>query len=241
MLRLKTFLGIVVLAIAVSFSSCIKETESFLRETITFQQVNLAPETYWNGSDESGSKTFGTVTFYNYFEENEWGEYWEGFAFSNVTDIETEGYENEFSAYIAEGGSLQNVYSVAYANGTSAKLNFMDEALPISVNVTNSTLVYYTLLNGNQFSTAFDEGDWFLLTITGYDNNDEEVNSVDFYLADFREGQSIIVDEWTSVDLTSLNGSSSIVFSLSSSDTGEWGMNTPAYFCLDNFTIYYSN
>ena len=28
---------------------------------------------------------------------------------------------------------------------------------------------------------------------------------------------------------------SKLGFELSSSDTGEWGMNTPAYFCFDNF------
>ena len=38
------------------------------------------------------------------------------------------------------------------------------------------------------------------------------------------------------MNLLSLGHVDSLQFSLSSSDTGGFGMNTPAYFCMDNFT-----
>jgi len=44
------------------------------------------------------------------------------------------------------------------------------------------------------------------------------------------------VNEWAYVDLTSLGSADSLQFFLSSTDVGIFGMNTPAYFCLDNFT-----
>jgi hypothetical protein len=67
------------------------------------------------------------------------------------------------------------------------------------------------------------------LTITGKDEAGAETDSVDFMLADGTE----IVDSWTWVDLSSLGEVKSIVFSLSSSDTGPFGMNTPSYFAID--------
>lgn len=231
-----------VIAIAISIlslSSCIKEDESYFKQTITFQEAPLAPETYWNGEDGTGSKVFGTVIFNNHYEENEWGGYWEGFAYSNITDIETEGYDNEFSAYVSQGGNPQNKYSVAYVNEESATMSFINVAMPLSILVANTTLAYYSMLNGDDFTSPFDEGDWFMLTATGYNDNEEMVNRIDFYLADYRGENPYIIDEWTFIDLTSLSGSSKIIFTLSSSDNSEYGMNTPAYFCIDNFAIEY--
>jgi len=61
---------------------------------------------------------------------------------------------------------------------------------------------------------------------------------VEFYLADFQftdNAFDYILDGWTWVDLSSLGSAvKTLEFALSSSDTGMWGMNTPAYFALDN-------
>ena len=56
-------------------------------------------------------------------------------------------------------------------------------------------------------------------------------------MADYRfsdNAQDYIIDEWTYIDLSQLGDADSLVFSLSSSDNGQFGMNTPAYFCVDN-------
>ena len=62
--------------------------------------------------------------------------------------------------------------------------------------------------------------------------------SIDFYLADFRSvdnGDDFIRGDWSSVDLTPLgNNVTKLRFELSSSDNGMFGMNTPAYFAVDN-------
>jgi len=57
-------------------------------------------------------------------------------------------------------------------------------------------------------------------------------------LADYRfedNAEDYILNEWIYVDLTVLGEVDSLQFSLTSSDTGAVGMNTPAYFCIDNF------
>ncbi|HKL40270.1 MAG TPA: DUF4465 domain-containing protein, partial [Cryomorphaceae bacterium] len=70
-----------------------------------------------------------------------------------------------------------------------------------------------------------------------YQNGELTGTEVEFYLADYTfsdNSQDYIVDEWTYVDLTSLGDADSLSFTLTSSDVGEFGMNTPAYFCIDD-------
>ena len=53
--------------------------------------------------------------------------------------------------------------------------------------------------------------------------------TVDFYLA--KDGK--ILKDWTYCDLSSLGEVTKLTFALSSTDNGDYGMNTPAYFCID--------
>jgi len=43
-----------------------------------------------------------------------------------------------------------------------------------------------------------------------------------------------ILDTWKWVNLKSLGRIAKLGFSLRSTDNGNWGMNTPGYFCIDN-------
>ncbi|MBN1842209.1 MAG: DUF4465 domain-containing protein, partial [Deltaproteobacteria bacterium] len=70
----------------------------------------------------------------------------------------------------------------------------------------------------------------FKLTIRGRDGGGDETGTVDFLLANGTD----IVNTWTWVDLSSLGPVKSLEFELTSSDVGDWGMNTPAYFCMDS-------
>lgn len=82
-----------------------------------------------------------------------------------------------------------------------------------------------------------DDPDWFLLTITGKDASGADTNTVEFYLADYRfedNSEDYIVDSWEYVDLSSLGVVKSLEFSLSSSDVGDFGINTPTYFAMDS-------
>ena len=83
------------------------------------------------------------------------------------------------------------------------------------------------------YGKKFTTGDWFKLIITGY-KNEVETAKVEFYLADFRAGKSSIINKWTKVDLEKLNEVDKIKFTMESSDIGDYGMNTPAYACIDN-------
>jgi hypothetical protein len=56
-------------------------------------------------------------------------------------------------------------------------------------------------------------------------------------LADFRNGKSDIVNSWSWIDFTPLASAEYIEFEMSSTDTGDFGMNTPSYFCMDDITL----
>jgi hypothetical protein len=95
--------------------------------------------------------------------------------------------------------------------------------------------------NGDDFSKKFrgttgTDPDWLKVSIAGIAEAGDTTGIIDYYLADFRAENSnndVLIDQWEWVDLTSLGEISKLRFSLSSSDNGMWGMNTPAYFCID--------
>ena len=195
---------------------------------------------YWNGSDLSGGFTSGEAYFFNNYNEA-WGV-WSGFAYSRKSDTLTAGWLNQYSA-ITGAGHNSETYGISYCSpSASAKL---DTTYTVqSMYITNSTYAYLSMLNGDAYAKKFggatgDDPDWFKLTIKGY-NNGTFTDSVEFYLADFRfadNSQDYIIKQWTEVDLTALGNIDSLSFALSSSDNGAYGMNTPAYFCIDDITL----
>jgi len=99
--------------------------------------------------------------------------------------------------------------------------------------------------DGDGFAKKFggatgSDPDFLRLTITGQDGGGATTGTVDFFLADFRfadAAQDTIVRDWTFVDLSSLGAVASLGFALASTDNGAFGMNTPAYFAMDNLTV----
>ena len=45
------------------------------------------------------------------------------------------------------------------------------------------------------------------------------------------------MSRWYTCDISSLGKVTSLKFTMEGSDTGEWGLNTPAYFAFDNVVI----
>ena len=122
-------------------------------------------------------------------------------------------------------------------------LEFPQAVNPQSAQVTNMTYAALSMRDGDPFSKQFGgetggDADWFKLSIYGTDAGGNLVPGVvEFYLADFRFAESVddyIVDAWSLVDLSSLAGVTRLYFNLSSSDSGQFGMNTPSTFAIDD-------
>lgn len=102
-----------------------------------------------------------------------------------------------------------------------------------SLSVTNSSYGYYVMKQGSAFSKPFGKSDWFTLHIHGVSDGSVSA-TIDVDLA----SDGNILDTWKSVDLSALGDVDMIYFTMTSSDTGQWGMNNPAYFCLDGIEVF---
>lgn len=209
-----------------------------------FENFQLNTGEYLNGSDGQGVFYSGYLYLPN--DYNESYSSWTGWAISATTDIETEGFTNQYSSITGGGVDGSNTYAVSY-NFVPNEVDFYNPG-PGSVithkgvYITNSTYAYLSMLNGDSFAKKFGgvdgtEPDYNLLTIRGL-NTDGQQDSVEFYLADFRSdntAEDYIVDEWTFVDLSKFLYGPELTFGLTTTDVGVYGANTPAFFCIDNF------
>lgn len=211
---------------------------------INFEDFPLAPESYNNGSDGSGGFTL-QGTFFNNSYNPTWDS-WSGWSISNTTDTTTPGFMNQYSAYPGTGAGGSSTYGVAFTFSPGSSFISLPAGFnPLSAQITNTTYAVLSMLSGDQFAKKFGgptgtDPDFLLLSISGFNDAGVKVGGVEFYLADYRFSQSnkdYIVTDWTTVDLRSLRGATSISFSISGSDTGPFGLNTPAYFALDNLVL----
>jgi len=212
----------------------------------TFDDLSLTAESYWNGQlDSTGTFnsafTSGAAAFANHWDDDWGAAYWEGFAYSNRTAILGNNLLDQYTAYNAHGmgGSVDNSsnYSIAFIGWYGvAAISFKGQARQASgMYFTNTAYVYDALQNGYHGSKVFTAEDWFNLLIFGLDAENQRTQTyVDFALA----ADGSIVTDWTWVDLTALGSVYGLSFVMISSDNDPtWGMNTPAYFALDNLTL----
>lgn len=202
---------------------------------VNFDDLSLPSDSYHNNSAFQSSG----AGFNNSYTVDPPYTFWAGFSYSNVTDHTTGGFTNQYASAAASSG----IYAVGYVdtfNGFLPTITLpLNATQPISISITNTAYAYDAIKNVP--TTSFSEGDWFLLKIEGKDSSNQTIGFIDFYLADYRSENSTdwyVLNTWTSVDLTSLGSNvASLSFNLTSSDTGIWGMNTPAYFAMDNLVL----
>ncbi|MEL6254943.1 MAG: DUF4465 domain-containing protein [Bacteroidota bacterium] len=213
------------------------------QNTSDFENFNIAVDSFLNGSNNQGGFSDGFLFLPNNYDSA--FNSWDGWAISATTDTLTPGFMNPFSSITGMGADSSNTYAVSFKFGAENIMRLENEAAGKVVSgmmITNNTYAALSMREGDSFAKKFggasgDDPDFFLLTIKAYRDGVQSTDSVDFYLADFRfadNSEDYIVDEWTFVDLSSLGEADSLGFSLSSSDVGMFGMNTPAYFCIDN-------
>jgi hypothetical protein len=233
----------VILSVSV-FIACQKEKGDLVEiKTVDLENLSTGSSLFWNGSDGTGKFQSSGVTFDNNFNSG-YGS-WDGFVYSQKMDITTAGYGNQYSVYDGANGS--NKFAIYYPPfGTDAFCSFSNglEYTINSVRVCNSTYAALTMKNGdpNYFAKKFggtsgNDKDWFKITAIGFNAAGDSVKSVDFYLADYRSddnSKDYIINKWTTFDLSSLGKINKLTFRFTSTDNGDWGMNTPAYVSIDN-------
>lgn len=216
--------------------------------TVDFEDLTLPTvDTFYNGADGAGQFTSNSTVFGNSFED--FGTYtvWSGFAYSNMTDNTIAGFGNQYSSFAGIGADNSQNYAVYNSSDTlylPGSSNFGN------VSIVNTTYTGISMRDGDQFAKQFGSPldangdpdgtngeDFFYVTVYGWNENDVLVDSSEIYLADYRSADAndhYILDQWTEFNLSSLDGSSYLTFGFASSDVGDWGINTPLYFAMDN-------
>jgi len=229
--------------LVLSFTSCVTK-DNKTSVLIGFEDVQLGSNGYLNGSDKSGQLTDGSywkslqsgvAQFLNVYTPSDYGDYWGGFAISSKTDSITPGYANQYSVVAGTGALNSTNFAIAY-DTSYVNIPYILSYYEIkSIMLTNSTYAYLEMKNGG-FGKKFTSGDWFKVIITGYYDT-KETGTVEFYLADFRDGKNMLLKEWKKVDVSKLGTVNKIRFTFDSSDKGPFGINTPKYVCIDNVEI----
>lgn len=226
--------------------------------TLTFDEKTGA----WSDTYNDNEFTIESQCFS--FLKGSMGSYstWWGFTASNSAD---NSFRSNFTTYqfsnMAKGGIVLNEdgtikkdengapvvdpkvpYIVSYASPLFAKhpasIYFNEDKLfePVGVYVNLNSYTFYTLMTGDSFCRSFNNGDKLTLYIHGVGADDSD-KVVEFNLAYVENGMLCASRGWTYVDLSSLGAVNEIWFTMSSTDKGAYGDNTPLYFCLDKLMV----
>jgi len=192
-------------------------------------------------------------------EGSSWGGYyWDGFcpAIGGDKTDHAGSWTSNYGGCMAGGGCVINedgtatadqaqpyllAYYSAWAGSPSNQVMFVDNEgnttfQPVGVYVCNHPWAYYCCEHGDGVARAFAEGDYFQLTAVGVDADGNETTT-SINLVEFTNGELKALNDWTFFDLSSLGEVESVYFTLNSTDTGDYGMNTSSYFCMDKFQV----
>jgi len=220
--------------------------------------LNYNDDGTWTEVASNNTFALQGLQFAHEGEISPWGLTWNGFTPARYAGLDysavTSWLQHQFQVPTRGGMSGTGTpYVVAFwdtqenestpADDRSCRIYYRQtptsEALPFTPKDMHVQLTCYTMhaiTDGNDFCRPFDDGDWLRLTAHGVHADGTEVTT-DILLADYTGDTPMIADSWTRMELSGLGTITELYFTLSSSDTGRWGMNTPSYFALDRLTF----
>jgi hypothetical protein len=207
----------------------------------SFENFNLQPGQYLNNAAPDKGFKSGSIELPNYYDSE--FDFWSGWAISADTNRTTPGFLNQYSSIAGRGALGTSTYCVGYIYDpivVRLQPNAIGKPM-IGMYINNTTYTYLSMRDGDAFAKKFggesgNDPDFLLLTIKKYSGGALDDDSLNLYLADYRFPQSkkdYLLSDWTYVDLTTLGEVDSLLLRMTSSDVGIFGMNTPAYVCID--------
>ena len=199
-------------------------------QVATFEDVTLPGAESVFHLDETGHFWSGTFSFDQEVSVSDYGTYYYGNLPTNKSD-------NEFKSWLdaeksACGGAYEGknfcVWTASYIG--EDKITLENKAVVPGMFINNTAYDVNSMCNGDSYAKKFGKDDWFKLTIDGFLNG----LGIDAQVVVWLAKDGTYINKWTWVDLSVFGQVDALKFTLTSSDTGDYGMNTPAYFCLDN-------
>ena len=150
---------------------------------------------------------------------------------SNITDTKFESYVDANKSAVGGAYAGKN-YVVWYNDAWAPGVIKLKSAVTVpGMYVCNNVYALSSMKDGDAIAgEPFGAEDWFLLTIGGSLEGKAVNTTVEFYLG---KGTNFVT-EWTYVDLSKLGKVDELNFTMTGSRSGEFGLNTPSYFCIDN-------
>ena len=215
-----------------------------------FSINSTSPGIFGYGTLYNQQWTSGGVSFSNSFNTQGLNaaefSYWSGWSWSKTSDGITSGFGNQYSAFpgggsngsggVSVGGTYALVYQDVFSGAPDPFFNLPENMLLVSGDFANTTYAALSIQDGDMFADPYTTGDFLDVTLTGFnalDGTGAVLGAVTFSLADFRNGNTSILDSWRTIDLGTIALARSVSLSFTSSNlTG-----TPTYLALDNLTF----
>lgn len=256
--KTKLLWSMLALVSAATFTSCSDEPDDPYIYSLDFKRADLQynENQVWTGVYTQNPLYINPFSF-AHEGFTDYGGYFRGYVATKSTD---KGYFEDMLAHqfdVPAGGSatgIGNPYLVAFWDSQETDETLLkdrstvfyvkheygtnlQEFTPRSVKVINTSYTYYTMTRGNAFSRKFEEGDYLKLIAHGVKATEGETTA-EFYLARCQgDEENWYVTSWTNWDLSSLGDVVAVYFTMESSDTGQWGINTPCYFAIDALEV----
>ena len=166
------------------------------------------------------------------------GMSWEGFTLSIVSQDTA-----NVLGCVANGGlnGVATPYIIGYysewvssSQGYSSNIIEFDQLYyPEYVYICQNSNTHKAIKQGEFNARPFTEQDTLALIIQTLDSTKNPTATTIYYLAI----DGTCNEGWVKVPLTALDQTSCLSFSMTTTDIGDWGANTPLYFALDGLTI----
>lgn len=212
------------------------------QQVVTFEELNLSPNSYWNGSDNSGNFISKYLKFYNNYNDSY--QSWMGWAYSNTTDTITNAYSNMYSAAGFKGNGESENYAIAYMGfDWAANYDPIPSVIKIDKQQAPTTIHGAFLCLSTWQSKYIDDNNlfennnyWAKIEITAIETNNNQSQTKEFIIADYRftNESNYKMNTWTYIDLSWIGAADSLNFILKTNDSGDYGPNFPSYICIDD-------
>jgi len=215
-----------------------------------FESFTLAPNSAFSPSANATFQTNNAIFSYKWSSQF---SFWSGgFAYTNMQDSINGTFTNLYGVRALKGYSNTANYAVGQDRAVIRLKAPYDKVEGFYI--TNTTYACKVVKSGNAFSRKFGDTtgtksgttipqgsypDFFKVTAKGYKNGTLKNDSAVFYLANYtftNNTQDYVVDTWQWFNTSSLGSVDSIKFFMYSSDVGSFGINTPLFFAMDDFT-----
>ncbi len=180
------------------------------------------------------------------------GDWW--YSWNNQCSVYNTASTDGANTGAGAGGSntfaVINGYSDNNSMSSMAQFSFTANAeyTVESIEICPPSYLYGVITAGNQVesldaNSLINAKGWFKIMAYGYDANGDPTNGglpVEKYICDYRADANPkvpIATTWQTWDLSALGKVNTVKFNFDGSDKGSFGLNTPAYMCIDDIRL----